>query len=524
VTAPDVASILLVDDNESKRYVLSSWLRRAGHTVIEAATGQEALALLGNGDINVVVLDVRLPDMTGFDVCEQIKAHPAHTATPVIHVSASAVEVADRAQGLSRGADAYLVEPIEPDELLATVQAVLRYYRARWQAERLVARLTGLAEMTLALNAAENLRQLLRRAVQHLAGIFESPAAVCAESRDGTRVMATIAGPGAEPRLRPWGEDPYRVADGSALRDQPAAAWPSVTWPDDRPVRVVGARPRRDRPASFVVVPAHVNDEGSPVLRQAGQALAAALESMRAYEEEHQIALTLQRSLLPRRLPRIRGYDLAVRYVPASDEAEIGGDFYELSMLDDGLLVAIGDVAGHSLHAATVMAELRHATRAYAAEGHSPSAILEQLNQLLLRMIPDEIATLCVLRIDPATGETTLANAGHVPPVLSVAGSAKILEHRSPLLGFRAPRGSDLTFTLPANSTLVLYTDGLVEQRGLSLDDGVARLLTACHEVDEDLDQFCNRLLAEVGPAQPADDIAVVTLRRRLVAPLPAAP
>ena len=90
--------------------------------------------------------------------------------------------------------------------------------------------------------------------------------------------------------------------------------------------------------------------------------------------------MTLQRSLLPRRLPEVAGLDLAVRYVPASAQTEVGGDFYELMMLDGHLLVAIGDVAGHSLHAATVMAELRHAVRAYAVEGHPPGAILERAN------------------------------------------------------------------------------------------------------------------------------------------------
>jgi serine phosphatase RsbU (regulator of sigma subunit) len=239
---------------------------------------------------------------------------------------------------------------------------------------------------------------------------------------------------------------------------------------------------------------------------------------MRAYEEEHHLALTLQRNLLPRRLPRIPGYDLAVRYVPASQEAEIGGDFYELSMLDGRLLVAVGDVAGHSLHAATVMAEIRHAARAFAVEGHSPAAILEQLNSLLLKLIPDEIATMCLLLIEPATGLVTMANAGHMPPILSHRGKATVLEHRSPLLGFRSPRGTDITFTLEFNATLLLYTDGLIEQRGKPLDDGLNRLTVSCGQIDDSLDQFCDRLLTEVGPAEPADDIAVVALRRRLVA------
>ena len=145
--------LLLVDDDEAKRYVLSTWLRRAGHTVMEVGTGREALAMAATADL--VLLDVNLPDMSGFDVCRQIKTDPRTAAIPVIQVSATAVEVADRAHGLTQGADAYLVEPAEPEELLATVTAVLRYYRARTRAERTAAMLAALASTTLDINAAE---------------------------------------------------------------------------------------------------------------------------------------------------------------------------------------------------------------------------------------------------------------------------------------------------------------------------------------------------------------------------------
>ena len=126
--APGV--VLVVDDNAASRYVASSWLRRHDYRVIEAETGAEALGVLAAEPVDIVVLDVGLPDMSGFDVCERIKADPA-MGQPVIHLSATAVRAADRVSGLSRGADAYLTEPVEPGELMATIDAVLRYYRAR---------------------------------------------------------------------------------------------------------------------------------------------------------------------------------------------------------------------------------------------------------------------------------------------------------------------------------------------------------------------------------------------------------
>ncbi len=509
----NVGRVLVVDDSPSKRYVLSSWLRRAGHTVVEAATGGEALTVMGTGAVDVVVLDVQLPDMTGFDVCEQIKGDPLHAANPVIHVSAAAVDVVDRTQGLARGADAYLVEPIDPGELLATVQAVLRYYRARQHAERLAGRLAKLARMAAQLNSATTVRELLTTAAAGTAGIYGAPAMICTQTLDGARVCAVTAGPDREVSFRPWTEGGFETTGNSVYRDEPATAWPQFDWPDGLVVRALAAR-RPDRPPVYVVVPMSTTDEGAPVLSQIGQTLVSALEGLRAYTQEHRLALTLQRSLLPARLPTLPEYDVAVRYVPASDYAEIGGDFYELCQLPGRLVVAVGDVAGHSLHAATIMAELRHATRAYLAEGHAPAGVLDRLNQLLLSLIPDEMATLCLLDIEPSTGAVRLANAGHPPPLLVTAGEPQYVTARTPLLGLPGPGATETRLTLERGASLLLYTDGLIERRSRAIDEGLTSLAKSARVVDDDLEAFCDRLLAEVGPTEPDDDIAVVVLRR----------
>ena len=146
-------NLLVVDDDEAKRYIIATWLRRAGHTVNEVETGQAALSRLAGFEL--VLLDVNLPDMSGFEVCQLIKSDPLPAAIPVIQVSATAVDVASRAHGLTQGADAYLIEPTEPAELLATVTAALRYFRARQRAERTAAMLADLAGVTLDINAAE---------------------------------------------------------------------------------------------------------------------------------------------------------------------------------------------------------------------------------------------------------------------------------------------------------------------------------------------------------------------------------
>ncbi|SDZ36946.1 Response regulator receiver domain-containing protein [Micromonospora pattaloongensis] len=508
-------TVLVVDDSATKRYLLVNWLSRAGYEVVEAVTGTEALARVDAGGIDLVVLDVRLPDLDGFEVCERIKSDPRHAALPVIHVSAHAVDVVDRTQGLTRGADAYLAEPIEPEELVATAQAVLRYYRARQRAELLAKRLATLAETTLAVNSASSFARLLKVAAEGAAAIFEVPVAVVAETVDGESLAGVCVGPGSPAEVRPWAVDDGDVPVGSTMRTDQPADWGLVDWPEGETVTVAAARLRVDRPPLYVAVPASAPTAGPSVLVQLAQAVAAAVEAQRSYDEEHRIAVTLQRSLLPRRLPDLTGFQLAVRYEPASAQTEVGGDFYELAMIDGQLLVAIGDVAGHSLHAATIMAELRHAVRAYAVEGHQPGVVIERTDELLRTLLPNEFATICLLLLDPATGRCRMASAGHLPPLLVTDGASEFLEHRAPLLGVRVTRPADLEFVMPRGSTLVLYTDGLIERRDADIDEGLRALAISAATVEDDLDRFCERLLVELAAPEIHDDIAVVALHRR---------
>ncbi|GIJ79477.1 Response regulator receiver domain-containing protein [Micromonospora phaseoli] len=507
------ATVLVVDDSQTKRYLLVNWLTRAGFTVLEAETGGEALRRVEVDPIDLVVLDVRLPDLSGFEVCERIKS--AHPALPVIHVSAHAVDVTDRTQGLTRGADAYLAEPIEPEELVATAHAVLRYYQARQRAELLAERLTGLADTTVAVHAAPSFTRLLETAATGAAEIFKSPAAVIAETFDGDCLAGVCAGPGTAGRVVPWIVDDTGVPTGATVRIEGPGDWGLVDWPAGDTVTVAAARLREDRAPLYVVVPTATQTARTPVLVQLAQAVASAVEAQRSFDEEHRIAVTLQRSLLPRRIPEIVGLDLAVRYEPASADTEVGGDFYELVMLDGHLLLAIGDVAGHSLHAATVMAELRHALRAYAVEGHQPGEILHRVNELMLTLLPSELATICVLLLEPATGRVRLASAGHLPPLISQDGKVEYVQHAAPLLGVRAPRPTDLEFVVPAGATIVFYTDGLIERRDATIDEGLSALAASAARVDDDLDRFCERLLVELAPDEIQDDVAVVALRRR---------
>jgi len=509
-------TVLVVDDTTSKRYLLANWLRRGGFTVLEAATGAEALSRVAAGGIDLVVLDVRLPDMTGFEVCRQVKNRNGHDAIPVVHVSAAAVDAVDRTQGLQGGADAYLVEPIDPDELLATAASILRYYQARSHAERLAGQLTGLTRLGLKLAATTTQRAVLIEAATGGAAVLQSPIAIVATGDDGARLVATCDEPGKLGVVRvstaPVNDEPV----GLTIREEAATLWRRAGWRDGTPLRVLVLRSRVDRPPLYVAVAAAAALPGNPVLMLFGQQLMSALDTARMYAQEHHLALTLQRSLLPQKLPAVPGYDLAVRYLPASQTAEIGGDFYEAVQLDGALMVAVGDVGGHSLHAATIMAEVRHATRAYLAEGHSPAGVLDRLNSLMCRLMPGETATMCLVAIDLADGRAQLANAGHPPPVLRTRDGVRLVPGASPLLGIKTRPPTETALTLDPDDLLVLYTDGLVETRTESIDVNLARLVDAVTRAEPDLEAFASRLLHDVGPQTASDDIAMVALRRTL--------
>jgi len=243
------------------------------------------------------------------------------------------------------------------------------------------------------------------------------------------------------------------------------------------------------------------------------QLVALATEALRSYAEEHVIALTLQRSLLPPSPPEIPGLAIAFRYIPASDQAEVGGDFYEALRWRDRVLVAIGDVQGHSLHAATVMGELRHALRAFVLEGHSPLAITGLINEVLTSYHPGIIATLCLAVLDPASGEVQIVNCGHMAPLLVSGQGAGYAGEGGLLLGLPMHEPNVETAFLPPGGTLLLMTDGLVEDRGVFLDVNLEKLRVAAQEASgAEVEAFSNHLMYIFGPRE--DDVAMVAVRR----------
>jgi serine phosphatase RsbU (regulator of sigma subunit) len=238
--------------------------------------------------------------------------------------------------------------------------------------------------------------------------------------------------------------------------------------------------PRHEKPLCVAVRQSPLTPEQESLLIQLGHAAVLAADALRLYTEEHNLALTLQHSFLPNELPRAEGLETALRYVPAADNAEIGGDFYELIGFDDDrTLIAIGDVAGHSIHAATMMVELRHALRAYAAEDDDPAEILCRLERMLSRYHPPEFATLCLLLLHRRRNKVRIANAGHLPPLLVHEGGAEYLEVYGPMLGLGLLQPASSVHALPPAWSIILVTDGLIEASGIDLDDALEELRDA---------------------------------------------
>ncbi|TDO51089.1 histidine kinase-like protein [Kribbella sp. VKM Ac-2571] len=240
---------------------------------------------------------------------------------------------------------------------------------------------------------------------------------------------------------------------------------------------------------------------------------------------EHLIAETLQRNLLPDRMPDIPGVAVAARYIPATADLHVGGDWYDVIPLRGGLVgLVIGDVAGHGLQAAAAMAQLRMAVRAYAVHDPSPVAVMNGLHELVHELPMAELVTLLYVLYDPDAGTIRFTNAGHPPALLIDGADTRYLEDGlAPPLGVLAQWSyAEAAQQLRPGATLLLYTDGLVEERTLSIQDGLDRLQAEASGSQADLEALCDHVLSVLPEnGEVADDIALVALRPLVLAGVP---
>jgi serine phosphatase RsbU (regulator of sigma subunit)/CheY-like chemotaxis protein len=523
------STVMVVDDAPASRYALGAVLRRAGHSVVPVASGGEALTELGirlhKGTLpDVALVDVSLPDMSGFELCRRLKSSPTTAAVPVVHFSAVSAGSGFRCRGLDSGGEAYLSVPAEPEEIQAVVRAAARGARMRTGAEALARRLTLLSETIVSVQAARCITELVRAAAEGTARLTGSPAVVFVLGEDGelyrglsrSRAGASLPDAAAHETVARLIRGLIAGRTGARSTVVPHPLWPAgflrAGKSDD--ARVVVARTQEGKPAVCLAVPARgPAAERDALVTRLAQATALATEALLMYQVERHVALTLQHSFLPQEAPAVQGVEMAVRYVPASRQTEIGGDFYVALATSRGVLTAVGDVAGHSLDAATVMVEIRHALRAYCVENPDPESLARRLDRLLQHFHPEVTATVCLVLVDPDSGRVRIANAGHIPPlVVHDDGTAEYARANGPLLGLGLDRPPPTETVLRPTDRLLMVTDGLIEDRGTDLAVSMEHLRTAAADAPPGVGTLCDTLLGCFGRDRQ-DDIALLALR-----------
>ncbi|HEU0023057.1 MAG TPA: SpoIIE family protein phosphatase [Thermoleophilaceae bacterium] len=409
-------------------------------------------------------------------------------------------------------------------------EALMREQAARAEAERMTALVSGMQLLVDATLAHRTTDDILPDLVDRVRSVLEADGATIylaeedrlvlrastagsesADAAEPVRFGEGFAGRVAATREALLSQDPEADLEDPGLRDlelDSLIGMPLLAEGEVTGVLVVcAAAPRR------------FTADDMAVLGLAADRVALGIGRTRVYEREHRIAETLQRSLLPDRLPDLPGLAVAARYLPAAAEAEVGGDWYDVIPIPGGRVgMVMGDVAGKGLAAASMVGRLRSALRAYALEGHNPATAIEQLNRLLWTEAEDsQMATLLYAIVDPGANAISWVNAGHMPPLLVQAGGQPefLTGARSVPLGVLPfPTFEQVDAQMGSGSAVVLYTDGLIERPGTIIDEGMERLAQVIDGVGPDPEALCDHLLARLVPGGgAADDVALLALR-----------
>jgi PAS domain S-box-containing protein len=632
------ANVLLVDDRPENLLALEAVLAPLPCRLVSVTSGQEALRRLLHEEFAVILLDVQMPELDGFETAEYIKRRDKTKAIPIIFVTAISKERHHVFRGYEAGAVDYVFKPYEPAVLRAKVQVFLELHEAEHavrrseallratfanapigmarldargtfqEVNRVLCDVLGLGEGALlgkpldALTVPEDVgvdaeqradllagrleRYFVAKRLRHVSGEVVDAELSFSIAREFGAVLVQVQDVRERRRAQQAREALVREqaaraeAESAAARDRAmrsitdaalgalgledlltellaritdalAVDAAAITLGDGPEARVVvrtageagvsgpgasGEAGLGESVTSRERVPLLAGDRTIGVLEVgtlferrftdadlallglAAERAALSIERVRLFEREHQIAQELQRSLLPARLPIVPGLSMAARYLPGGAGTRVGGDWYDTIPLPGGrVALVIGDVAGRGVGAAATMGQLRSALRAYLLDGAAPADALERLNRFLLALGWDSMATALVLVVEPATGRLTYANAGHPPPVvLGAEGVARYLRESLsvPLGALDVPGYSDGTAALEPGATLVLYTDGLVEQRDELLDRGIARLERALVETGgAEPELLCERVIDRTLSGGSDDDVTLLVVR-----------
>jgi serine phosphatase RsbU (regulator of sigma subunit)/anti-sigma regulatory factor (Ser/Thr protein kinase) len=399
-------------------------------------------------------------------------------------------------------------------------------------------RLEHIRQITDSALAYMSLEQLLSELLERIRDGLEADTAAVLLLDEERHVLVARAARGLEEEVRQGVQVP--VARGFAGRVAEYAR--PVVIEDLSKAEVVNPILRQRGIRSLLGVPVHVegrligvlhvgtlvhrafDDDDIALLQLAADRAALAIDRAQL-SEQRAVTEIMQRTLLPDALPQVPGVRFSAKYLPAGSGVRIGGDWYDVFPLANGrLALVIGDVVGRGVLAASVMGEIRTALRAYLVEGHDLPVVMALLNDMLVSMERRRSATAAIFELDLERAELQAVSAGHLPALLvGVDGVPALLEHRAgPPLGITP--GSEYAsarFQFDAGSTLLLYTDGLVERRGESIDEGLGRLAEAGRRAAAgEESSFADRVYRALIDETPLDDdVALLAIESLALGP-----
>ena len=568
-TAPaddDRELVLIADDNADMRAHIDRVLSAHWRTVL-VADGVAALRAAYELRPDAIVTDVMMPRLDGFDFVAAIRRDAELAATPIVMLSARAGDEAV-SEGYAGGADDYLPKPFRSRELIERVAARLsaagRERAGQQLREAELRHTSATAQLVAALQAADSVAGIADALLASGVGSggaaivviglldveennvrFEYAGPVPAEFRDRYHV-ATLDTP-----LVPI--DVIKTGQRMVITDTLALAprYGHVVHETAHNVRSCVSQPLRDHDGNVIgslgllwPIPQDFDASELEMFARTAEITQSAVSRVRNAQREHRIAVDFQEHLLD----LDRGSPAAVVaavYQPGSEAMRVGGDWYLVAPLEQPgqIAVSVGDVVGHGLPAAIVMSRLRAAVSATALTGADPGAVLSALDRYAAAIPGARCATVSYVVIDtgqPATADgtssITYSCAGHPYPLLVTPDQTPIFlqaGRRPPVAAWESHlKTNTAEHDLPAGSMLLLYTDGLIERPGETLDEGFARLqAAAAYRAELSVGEFCDELLERMAPPGGyTDDVVLLAVRpnhataRSFATVLPAAP